>query len=149
VVLLLDQPPQGWDAMHDFRRLPAAEQAEWSPALNKAFRQAIAQQEVVAELREEQPADIAERLPGAEVLQDPETIAPVVRDVLGVMLADQYQWSRKDATAPLRGWSAAVEEAGVLVLQARRVELGEMRRRRHRTVCRGGLPSAQPPRWRR
>ncbi len=127
-VLLLDQQPQGWDAMHDFRRMPDAEAREWSPALHKAFRKALGQQEVAAELQEEsgQPAS-GWVLPAADLANEPEMVAGDTRDVLGVSLADQFQWGRKDVNAPLRGWTVAVEEQGVLVLQARRVESSEMR----------------------
>lgn len=125
-VFFLSEPPRDFDALRDFRRLPAVISAAdaISPTLNGEIRRAHEQREIFLELAE----DVDDEVPAfarAPLPRDPEDAGAVVRDVLGVPLEQQFKWSEKYET--LNGWIQAAEEAGALVLQVSRVDMDEAR----------------------
>lgn len=124
-VFFLPEPPRGFMPLHDFRRLPGAEGDGWSPALRLALRRAERQQRAVIELSallDEEPSG----RPSIEAdTGDPERFAMSARSALGVTLEQQFSW--RDRYKALAGWIAALEDAGVLVLQTSGIPLDEMR----------------------
>jgi Zn-dependent peptidase ImmA (M78 family)/transcriptional regulator with XRE-family HTH domain len=109
----LPRPPEGFRPMPDFRRIPDADEARWSPPLRALIRRARAQQRTYVSLL----ADLGEApssLPRAPDTDDPEAIGAFAREALGVAIQEQERW-RDDGSA-LRGWTRAAEELGVLVL---------------------------------
>ncbi|MFN7970976.1 MAG: XRE family transcriptional regulator [Acidobacteriota bacterium] len=126
VVFYLPEPPKGFDAMRDFRRLPSEEpRAEPSPALLLEIRRAGERREVAAEilaLLDEKPQV---RLPRVDVDADPIAVSVQIRALLGVSLEQQTTWP--DAWAALREWRDAVEALGVLVFQMQGVPVEEAR----------------------
>ncbi len=123
-VFYLPEPPRGFDAMKDFRRLPESTAASWSPELHVEFRRATKQREIALELLENAGTELR-RVELPAYADDPETFADAVRDLLGVSLEEQMTW--RDRYRALAGWIDAVEEAGALVLQTSGIELDEMR----------------------
>lgn len=128
-VFFLPEPPRTFDAMRDFRRLPDAVASEWSPELHGDYRRALRQREnalELAEIEEVQPGDAWKLEP---VPDDDERLAAAARarllDIGPVTLP-------RGAGTPydhLSAWTAAIEEAGVLVLATERggVDPAEMR----------------------
>jgi Zn-dependent peptidase ImmA (M78 family)/DNA-binding XRE family transcriptional regulator len=125
-VFFLSEPPRGFQALKDFRRLPDAPEARWSPALRLAVRRARHQRETLLELLRLLGNEAPVR-PTVDVsTDDPEAFAGAARDLLSVSLDEQQSW--RDRYRALSGWSRALEEnVGVLVLQASGVALDEMR----------------------
>ena len=124
-VFFLSKAPQKFQAMHDFRRLPGEVAGFASPELRVEIRRARYRRDVALELfrlRGESPPSFDAR---AQLTGDPEDVAAKARGLLGVSYDMQVAF-RTDYDA-LNGWRSAVEDMGVLVFQARNVELAEMR----------------------
>lgn len=121
-VFFLPEPPFGFQALRDFRRLPATEAGHWSPSLHAAIRRAHFQREVSPELHK----TLGDEIPAPPRLSlfsgDRDRYAAAVREILGFSLETQRAWS--EPREALAGWIAAVEPTGVLVLHAQRIELG-------------------------
>jgi Zn-dependent peptidase ImmA (M78 family)/DNA-binding XRE family transcriptional regulator len=124
-VFFLSEAPRDFQPLTDFRRLPDAEGGSWSPELRLAVRRAQFQQDVAEELYrvlgEEPPALPEVELPPG----DPELSGDRVRELLALDLQTQAAWQTPHAA--LNGWVAALEDLGVLVLQAQGVDRREMR----------------------
>jgi Zn-dependent peptidase ImmA (M78 family)/DNA-binding XRE family transcriptional regulator len=125
-VFYLPEPPQGFQALRDFRRLPGAVDRRFSPQLAYEVRAAYERRLVALDVSDdigEEPAQLGVQ---ARQQDDPEAIAARLRDRLGITLTQQARF--KD---PFRGWRDAVEAAGVLVFALsgahHKVELEEMR----------------------
>ena len=124
-VFFLATPPKKFKAMHDFRRLPGEVAGTASPQLHTEITRARYRREVALELfrlRGEPPPALKAR---ANLTEDPEEVAARARTTLGVTHEMQTAF-RSDYDA-LNGWRAALEDLGVLVFQARGVDLAEMR----------------------
>jgi Zn-dependent peptidase ImmA (M78 family) len=123
-VFFLPEPPRDFQAMHDFRRVPGAEAGRWSPNLHSAVIRAGEQREALRELAEVLGDDLSP-VPEVKVSDDADAVASSIRELIGVPLEDQVGWGRPDVA--LRTWIAAVEATGVLVLQAQKIAVDEMR----------------------
>jgi Zn-dependent peptidase ImmA (M78 family) len=124
-VFYLSEPPLTFQAMRDFRRLPSDEAVAYSPELHLAIRRARARREVALDLLRE--AGDEPTLPSvpAESADSFQGLAEAARELLGVPLEEQWHW--KDRYKALRGWTTALENAGVLVFQTSEVDLTETR----------------------
>jgi Zn-dependent peptidase ImmA (M78 family)/transcriptional regulator with XRE-family HTH domain len=126
-VFYLPEPPQGFKALRDLRRLPGAEDRRFSPQLAYEVRVAYERRLVALEMF----ADLGEAPPELGVAgalnNDPEALARRLRERLGVTLAQQARWNNE----AFRGWRDAIESAGVLVFVLsgahHQVDLEEMR----------------------
>jgi len=122
-VLYLPEPPINFQAMHDFRRLPDIGPRRFSPSLTLEVRRAQERRELAIELY----ADNLTPPPRFELATndraDPETVGEQIRTALGVRQDDQSHWGNK--LPAFREWRTRIEEAGVLVFQASRVESDE------------------------
>ncbi len=128
-VFFLPEPPSGFDAMHDFRRLGDVDAREWSPELHGEYRRAQTQRDFAIELAEleDEPLPKTWRLEPSPA--EDEALAREARRRLldqGPLLLPGGAGTPYD---PLNTWVAALEEAGVLVLatQGGGVALSEMR----------------------
>lgn len=110
---------------HDFRRLPTAGSPSLSPELRLELRRARRRRAVALELVDELELPVQEFSIRGTINEDPESLAGRLREWLGVDLATQASWSEKYAA--LNGWIARFEALGVLVFQASKVDLAEMR----------------------
>lgn len=128
-VFFLSEPPNDFDAMHDFRRLGTSAATDWSPELHGEYRRAQAQRGYAIELAELEDEQFPttwrlDHLPG-----DDEAMAKQAR----VRLLHRAPLSLPEGSGTaydhLNVWTAAMEEAGILVLATQRggVDLGEMR----------------------
>jgi Zn-dependent peptidase ImmA (M78 family)/transcriptional regulator with XRE-family HTH domain len=124
-VFYLPEPPRDFQPLTDYRRLPEAEKGQVSPELEAVIRRAHAQREAALELRE-LAADPVRSVPvAANPSRDPERFGAMARDVLGVSIETQLAWP--DSGRALTGWITAIEDLDVMVLQAQRIDLTEMR----------------------
>lgn len=128
-VFFLAQPPQDFDAMRDFRRHVGAASGQWSPELHGEYRRAQMQRENALELFELED----ERPPTAwridDLTDDPEAAGAVARARLFAHAIIPLPTGVGTAYDHLNAWTAALEEAGVLVLATSRggVAPSEMR----------------------
>lgn len=126
-VFFLPEPPSGFDAMRDFRRVDDAAAGEWSPELHDEYRRALTQRENVLEL-----AELEDETPRSgwklEADGDDETLAAAARARL-LEYSPTPLPAGRDKYSHLNTWISALEEAGVLVLATRRggVDVQEMR----------------------
>jgi Zn-dependent peptidase ImmA (M78 family) len=105
--------------------VPDADLGQWSPALHAAIRRAREQQDVTLDLARLLGEELPERPRVNASPTDVETFAAAARELLGIPLEEQFEWS--DRYTALNAWIGAVESTGTLVLQASRISVKEMR----------------------
>jgi Zn-dependent peptidase ImmA (M78 family)/transcriptional regulator with XRE-family HTH domain len=123
-VFYLDKPPDDERLPTDFRRIDPRQAATVSSALRLAIRRADLLRETAIDLMQQ----MEERLPAfkltADLSDDPEECGAALRDLI---LAGASP-PRGDPQKVFRFWRDAAESnAGVLVLQAERIPIDEMR----------------------
>ena len=123
-VFYLAEPPRGFTALRDFRRLPGPAGAQ-TPALRLAVRLACERRQLALELATDL-GELPPPLPIQASVEEPVTdVARRIRGLLGISVQEQKGW--KDSYAALNGWRHAAQQRGVLVFQARGVSVSEMR----------------------
>lgn len=124
-IFYLPHPPKIFKAMHDYRRLSGTTLPAPSYELTYEIRRARDRREVALELL--QDLNVSAPRFRMRVIQatDPEGAAEQLRGYLGVSREEQLSW--KTQYEALDGWRRAIEAAGVLVFQATRVDIDEMR----------------------
>ena len=124
-VFYLAEPPRGFTALRDFRRLPGTPVAAQTPALRLAVRLACERRQLALDLATDLH-EVPRTLPiQASVEEHVTDVARRIRSLLGISIQEQKRW--KDSYAALNGWRQAVQQCGVLVFQARGVKVTEMR----------------------
>jgi Zn-dependent peptidase ImmA (M78 family)/transcriptional regulator with XRE-family HTH domain len=128
-VFYLPEPPQGFQALRDFRRLAGAGARKFSSELAYEIRAAHERRLVALEVLEA-IGEKSETLGlAARATDNPETVGARVRERLGITLARQSRWG--DAGKAFRAWRDAIEGAGVLVSVIggahHQIEIDEMR----------------------
>lgn len=125
-IFYLQAPPVEVTLKKDFRhQAGTAPTVTDSPELRLEIRKALLRRESALEvyaLIQQTPRKVDFPLSESD---DPEEIGSTVREWLGISLAQQFEW--KDAYEALRGWRIAIESKGILVFQARGIEVSEMR----------------------
>lgn len=124
-VFFLPDPPMGFQVMKDFRRMPGTISGRYSPSLLLEIRRAQERRQLALDLLaeiEEKPKPFTLM---AELVDDPEQISARIRRALGIL--HEHQISLRDERAGFNFWRSAIEGFGVLVFQATRVDIGEMR----------------------
>ena len=125
-VFYLPAPPKTFDALRDFRRLPAEMAGRQSPDLAFEIRRARARREIALDLYQELTGEEPKAfLSTASLSEDPEVVAARLRDLLGVKRTEAASWG--NVYDAFNRWRGALEEAGVLVFQAEDVEVSEIR----------------------
>lgn len=123
-VFYLQESPTDFQVLKDFRRLPGTGLRSYSPELIGEMRFAQQRRELALELLndlEETPRQF--RL-STTLGSDPEDVAALVRESLGVSYQSQSRW-RNDRVAFL-AWRDFVEALGVLVFQMDKVSETEV-----------------------
>ena len=112
-------------ALHDYRRLPGADEPRISSELSLDIRLATDRRDVCLELLSE----VGESPPPFEVTaslrREPESLARSIRELIGVTMSKQRGWS--DRRIAFNRWRELLEDVGILVFQSTRVPLEEMR----------------------
>lgn len=124
-IFYLPEPPTDYQPLRDYRRLPDAESGRLSPLLLATIRRARAVREASLELREiaDDPVSPTPVIEGAG--NDPERVGDAARELLGVSLDVQRAWP--NPRRALNAWIDAVTRLDVLVLQAQKIPIDEMR----------------------
>jgi Zn-dependent peptidase ImmA (M78 family)/transcriptional regulator with XRE-family HTH domain len=124
-VFFLPEPPKGFDAQHEFRRLPSLSMETESHQMRLALRTALFRRETARDLLEL----MGEQLPMIHSIahpdEDPELVGNRVRKLLGIDWGTQLDWP--SAYAAMNEWRNAIEQQGVLVFQTGKIDLKEMR----------------------
>ena len=111
--------------MHDFRRLHDAEPGVVSPELSFQMRIAHARRQLALDLYEAVEGPVPELGLVGSLNEDAEALGARIREFLGVSVATQRQWAA--GYESFNGWREALEAKGVLVFQARDVDVQEAR----------------------
>ena len=121
-VFYLQEVPQGFQVISDFRRLPGGQPRHFSPELTQEIRVAHQRRELAIELladldEEQKPFGLTFGL-----TVDPETAGQMVRDFLGITMSSMDAY-RGDTTGRkgFNSWRQHIENVGVLVFQAARI----------------------------
>lgn len=125
-VFFLQEVPRDFMVMHDFRRLSDGAPISSSPDLLYEIRRAHSRRTDALELVKDLDLEV-EKFTGfpTSLDADVEAIASRLREFLGVTLSEQFKW--RDNSKALREWRSRIEARGVLVFQASRIPLTEMR----------------------
>ncbi|MBU4436178.1 MAG: XRE family transcriptional regulator [Alphaproteobacteria bacterium] len=121
--LYLPVPPVDFQAMHDFRRLPDIGPRRFSPGLALEVRRAQQRRELALELYEDNAVAPPAFALTTTINADPEQVGVQVRQALGVRADQQWRWSNQ--IAAFKEWRTRIEELGILVFQASRIESDE------------------------
>lgn len=124
-VFFLPEPPEGFQVMKDFRRLPGTIAGRYSPPLLLEIRRAQERRQLSLDLFtdiDEKPKPFTLKATSDE---DPETVSVRMRSSVGVVYEQQVTW--RDQRTAFNTWRGAIEAAGVLVFQATHASLDEMR----------------------
>jgi Zn-dependent peptidase ImmA (M78 family)/DNA-binding XRE family transcriptional regulator len=124
-VFYLPEPPKDFDAQREFRRLPGLTPQNESPELRLALRMALFRREAARNLYEQ----LGEPIPSTNAVlhptEDEEAVADRIRKLLGITWSMQVRWG--GVYTALDAWRSAIEWQGVLVFQAGKIDLREMR----------------------
>lgn len=124
IVLLLDEVPTSFQPLTDYRRLPETDRNAYSPELRDEIKRAIQQRMIYNEISEAMEHNVVEpELPS--ISKDPQALALQIRDRLSINQEELRIY--REANDAYAFWRAKVEELGILVLEASRVEMSEMR----------------------
>lgn len=123
-VFYLSDPPMGFQALRDFRRLADAEAGALSPSLRGAIQRAHSVREAALELRAIAGEEIA-RSPTVAASKDPERYGVAARELLSVGIEAQIAWM--DPGRALAAWIEAISDQDVLILQVQSIPIAEMR----------------------
>jgi len=124
-VFYLPEPPKDFSVMHDFRRTVDGMPLQLSPELLFEIRRAQQRRELCLDLHEligEEPTAFSLRCSRGE---DPERVGLRFREALGITYEDQAGW--RTWRQAFNRWRSMLEDAGVLVFQARGVAVSEAR----------------------
>lgn len=124
-VFYLAAPPRGFEALHDYRRLPGEPGKPESPALRLEIRKARYRRQIALELLRDLGEGPPELTAKASRNDDPELVAQRARAALGIPMTEQHSW--QSPYEALNAWRSALERAGVLVFQSTGVDRSEMR----------------------
>jgi Zn-dependent peptidase ImmA (M78 family) len=123
-VLYLPEPPiNSFQAMHDFRRLPDLGIRRFSPELTLEIRFAQQRRELALELFDEVDEAPTPFTLATTIDTSAEIAADRMRDALGIDYALQSHW--RDPRVAFLAWRTKIEELGVLVFQASRINSDE------------------------
>ena len=124
-VFYLSETPKTFAPLKDFRRIPGTTETRNDAQVNFEVRRAEYRREVALELHDELDISVPEFPVRIELGQDPEDVGEMLREIVGISLKEQAQWS--DDYLALNMWKLAVERLGILVFQASRIPIEDMR----------------------
>ncbi|MGA2478936.1 MAG: XRE family transcriptional regulator [Spirochaetia bacterium] len=122
----LSEPPDDFMPMlHDFRRLPGSGEGLDRSNLTFEIRRALERRSIALELIELSGSSAA-LMPEIDAsISDPDLFADTLRQRLAISLDEQVNW--RTPYEALNVWKTSVEAQGILVFQASRVDMTEMR----------------------
>ena len=125
-IFYLPMPPKGFDPIKDFRRISEKRTHEYSPSLLYEIRRAYTRRESAIDLYKELDGTIPRtKLPIIDVRDDLEKAGSIIREFFHITYEKQMQWNTDRES--FNGWRNAIESKGILVFQASRIPVEEMR----------------------
>ena len=124
-VLYLPAPPDRFQPLRDFRRLPGSSMPAVDSAIVIEERRARQRRELAIELATELEESIPPFGISASLQDDPEVIGARVREELGFTEASQSMWRDREGREAFNGWRERIESKGVLVFQSDRFSSSE------------------------
>ncbi len=124
-VFYLSAPPKIFDALHDFRHLPDKVQRKESTHLKLEIRLAVYRREIALDLYGMLGEEPPKFTGTVSIADDPENMADKIRELAGIHYDDQVVW--KSEYEAFNTWRAALENLGIIIFQAQKVDLNEMR----------------------
>lgn len=124
-VFYLQEVPARFQVMKDFRRLPGIVANRYSPPLLFEIRTAQERRQLALELFREMGESPPQSSTTVSTDDDPEDVGLMIRRALNLSYVQQASW--REPRAAFNAWRSRIEELGVLVFQATRVETDEMR----------------------
>jgi Zn-dependent peptidase ImmA (M78 family) len=124
-VFYMAEPPRRFAVMRDLRRLPGTGPRHYSPPLQLEIRTANERRQLALELAADLEREVPRFTLAATEREDPERVGERIRAALGVTGQLQANWKDVDGRAGFNGWRSRIEECGVLVFQATRIEAEE------------------------
>lgn len=121
-VFYLPEVPATFQVMRDLRRLPGAGLRRLSTELQLEIRIANERRELALEFAADLEIDPPSFTLSATTKEDPESVGERIRAALNVTDQAQAIWKANDGRAGLNGWRARIEDLGVLVFQATRIQ---------------------------
>lgn len=124
-VFYLPKTPKKFQALREFRRLPATGIYEYSPNLRFEIRRAEDRRQIALDLYQllgESPPEINISV---ELSDKPENKASEIRELLGISYKTQVNWT--NIYEAFNNWKKALEDSGILIFQAPNIDLNEMR----------------------
>jgi Zn-dependent peptidase ImmA (M78 family)/transcriptional regulator with XRE-family HTH domain len=134
-VFFLPEPPKDFDPQREFRRLVGVNPKKESFEMRLSLRMALFRREAARSMYERLKEPLPVTQASARASDDPEIVGAEIRKLLGISWDTQLEWP--NGWRAFNSWRAAVEQQGVLVFLASRVELTEMR---GISIPRGPLP---------
>ena len=122
----LAEPPQGFQPMRDFRRLPGDGIRSYSPSLLQEMVLAQQRRNLALELYEEIGENPSKFSMTAMLDEPPESLGAKIRKQLGIDFSDQVTWRRHGALGPFKAWRRELEAKGILVFQMGSVNRDEI-----------------------
>jgi Zn-dependent peptidase ImmA (M78 family) len=128
-VFFLSSPPSEPDAVHlpDFRTLPDDRSTEHSRPLRLALRRMVDWRSDALDLYRELGTAPPNFKTSVSLNANRERAAADLREAIELPLKEQISWSVSDRYRAFNTWRERIERLGVLVFQANRVPLEEMR----------------------
>lgn len=124
IVMLLDEVPTTFQPLTDYRRLPESQLNEYSAELRDEVRRAVQERNIFKELSAEMGTSVeVPALPPGNTSND--ILASRLRELLGITATQQRHLANRDEA--FNYWRTRIEELGILVLEASRVKMSEMR----------------------
>lgn len=119
-VFYLQEVPKDFQVLRDLRRLPETGQRAYTPDLLIEMRRAEQQRELALELLSDMGDEQVRFSLAARMDEDPELVAPRIREALGITSEVQSRWGNEDGRTAFNRWRSRIERMGVLVFQATR-----------------------------
>lgn len=125
VVFYLQEKPLDFQPLRDFRQISGLSSFRNIAQLNFEIRRAAFRRQAALNLLDDLNDKPPDFQPKINISDDPETVGLKIRNILGISLEEQSEWST-DYQA-FNWWRAAIERNGVLVFQCSGIKTEEMR----------------------
>jgi len=124
-VLYLSEPPDGFQPLRDFRRLPGSSMASVDSAIVIEERRSRQRRELALELAADMDEVVPRFVAVASLDEDPEAVGERVREELGVSVTEQATWRDSEGREAFNAWRGRIEGEGVLVFQSDKFSAAE------------------------
>jgi Zn-dependent peptidase ImmA (M78 family) len=125
MVFYLEEPPKGFAVVKDFRVAGGAGVGAFSPALAAAIKSAQERQAWASSYLQSEGSEKVKFVGSQTVSDDARKVGDALRKLLRVPLEEQVRVARDNEAFSL--WRRRIEDAGVFVFSASRIDVSEMR----------------------